>query len=353
MAQILPAKHLDIARAADALRQTRLKSPNDPIEQLFNTPVPKELWHYTSIAALEGILNSHRLWATEAHFTTDKSEFIHARDVALSCLQALEAPREDQKMAKELAIKVLEEEFESGALSSGEREVFVISFSSGENLKSQWSEYATQSRGVSIAFDLSEIRPPQELGVAVTLAPCIYEETQKKRLLMASVKNFMETAASVHRHTGDTEWVKSRVKESQMIDRIYGLQSNKEDFKLHIGQEFTRQLRPALALTTFDLLRLASHCKNDYFAEEKEWRLALPHTKGSSIANCEISYRGPNNDIPYIAHDLFSNERLPITRVMTGPLCESTNQVGELLAKYGYDIPVIKADSPIRRMDKT
>src|ERR1700722_16073000 len=106
----LPVEHLDIVRAAEAIHRNRLNSPDDPIEPFFSTPIPKELWHYTNITALDGILKFNRLWATEAHFTTDISEFVHARDVAIARLRTLEPQTEDRVMAGELALKTIEEE---------------------------------------------------------------------------------------------------------------------------------------------------------------------------------------------------------------------------------------------------
>jgi hypothetical protein len=48
----------------------------------------------------------------------------------------------------------------------------------------------------------------------------------------------------------------------------------------------------------------------------------------------EILHRGPNNVIPYIVHNLFS-EKLPITRVKVGPLVEGTEPIEMLLKQYG------------------
>ena len=137
-----------------------------------------------------------------------------------------------------------------------------------------------------------------------------------------------------------------------LINRIYNLGHSKEALKDAISREITTQLRAAVAATKFDLLRLASHCKDPFYSEESEWRLALPHTKGTPLTHIAIEHRGAGGQIPYVAHDLFSAERLPIVRVMTGPLCDQHEAVEEMLKKGGYDVPVIRSPSPLRRVDQ-
>jgi hypothetical protein len=341
-----------ITRQATTLLEARRSDPNDPIERLFSATIPKELWHYTSIAGLEGILESGRIWATEAHFTTDPSEFIHARDLALGFLHELVPTTEEGALAKQLVTNLITAEFEAGFLSQSGVEVFVASFSSAENLKSQWSDYADHSQGVSIAFDLRQIRPPAELELAVTLAPCVYEVADKQRLIKSALSNLMNVAASLHRNTGDTQWVKDQLRDQLLVNTIYDLSLSKEQFKELMEREISTQLRAAAATTTFDLLRLASHCKDTYYEEEKEWRLALPHTKGTPLTEITIEHRGPQNQIPYVAHDLFSGGHLPIIRIMTGPLCTQHDSVEQLVKDSGYNIPIMKSQSPIRRVDE-
>jgi hypothetical protein len=341
-----------ITRQARTLLESRRNDPNDLVEGLFNTTIPKELWHYTSIVGLEGILKSGKIWATEAHFTTDPSEFIHARDVALGFLQELAPTTEEGAVARQLATDRITAEFKAGLLSPSGVEVFVTSFSSAENLKSQWSDYADHSQGVSIAFDLRQIRPPAELELAVTLAPCVYEPADKLKLIKAALSNLMNVAASTHRNTGDSQWVKEKLRDQLLINSIYHLNLSRDQFKGLMESEISTRIRAAAATTTFDLLRLASHCKDIYYKEEQEWRLVLPHTKGTPLTEITIEHRGPQKQIPYVAHDLFSGGHLPIVRVMTGPLCTQHDAVETLVKDSGYNIPIMKSQSPLRRVDE-
>jgi hypothetical protein len=105
-----------------------------------------------------------------------------------------------------------------------------------------------------------------------------------------------------------------------------------------------------MALTQFDLLRLASHTKNSYYKEECEWRLALPRTFDKPLTHVTMQYRGTRGEIPYIAHDLFAAGHLPIVDVMAGPFC-SLVKVEEIMREQGYSAPITQSRSPERRVE--
>jgi len=111
-----------------------------------------------------------------------------------------------------------------------------------------------------------------------------------------------------------------------MVDPVFGLPFDKTALSESNKEEFVAQLHQSLTRTSFDLLRIASHCKDYAFHQESEWRLALPHMKGKPMKSTDIRHRGTNGAIPYVAHNLFSN-RLPLVRIKVGPI----------LRKHGSD----------------
>ena len=64
------------------------------IDDFLSTTIPPEVWHYTNLRGFEGIVSSGCVWATEAHHTTDKTEFVNARDVAVRYFERL-VPKDD------------------------------------------------------------------------------------------------------------------------------------------------------------------------------------------------------------------------------------------------------------------
>jgi hypothetical protein len=317
------------------------------IHDFLNTPIPPEVWHYTNLTGFEGILSSGRVWATEAHHTTDRTEFVHARDVAAHYFERWHPRDDSMAAAKQAAQDTLARSFEEGILSPSQAEIFIASFCATDDLKSQWMEYADAGRGISLSFDLRRVRPPDEIGSGVTFAPCLYATDEKERMIEDALSDWVNTFYELHKNTGSKKWATERLREWRMVDRIYGLRFDMAALNNSNQEEFRKQLHRSLAQTSFDLLRIASHCKDHTFYQESEWRLALPHTKGKPMKSTEILYRGTNRAIPYVAHNLFSG-RLPLVRVKTGPICENVEQIKDVLKQYGYDVPVERSTIPIR-----
>lgn len=321
-----------------------------PVEDFLYQSIPFEVWHYTKLSGLRGILSTGKVWATEARSTNDQTEFVHARDIALEYLKAAERSDQHSKFVLDEAYNVVEHAFNTGGLSLNVTEVFVASFSAAEDLKSQWAEYADHHKGVSIGFDLRDVRPPKGSGVAVTFAPCIYEQAEKESLIQSALSHFVRQSVKNHRQVADKDWVAMQAKDWAMVQRIYGLGSfDRDGFQRSLDERISSEILLSAARSSFDLLRLASHCKNRAFSEEKEWRLALPHSKGRDVVGEPVLRRGPDGSIPYVESNLFQPAgKLPITRVMLGPLCDLRKEVEEILAANGYSVPVLESNIPLR-----
>jgi hypothetical protein len=267
-----------IVPQVQALQSQRQLDPADAVEQFFNTPIPEALWHYTTLSGLEGILRSGKMWATEARHTTDAREFVHVHDLAISYLNNLELKTDAERHAKQACLQFVEEEFGEGALSQKAMEVFVASFSSAENLKSQWNEYSDKGSGVSIAFNLRQVRPPKSLQVAATLAPCVYNQQDAEKLLQVALGHYFRSTVELLENTASLQWVKQMVDGSMRVARIFGKPFDEGAYRAAMQEEFSRRLRLNIALTQFDLLRLASHCKDPYFLPKSRsgdwlWRI--------------------------------------------------------------------------------
>jgi hypothetical protein len=131
------------------------------IEEFFSQAIPQEVWHYTSLAGFRGIISSGRVWATDARFSNDKTEFIYARDITAGVLPYLQADGYVPTMPIDDLTKMLDKAFDEGALSPLENQIYITSFSAASDLLSQWVQYASASQGVSIGFDLRGLRPQQ------------------------------------------------------------------------------------------------------------------------------------------------------------------------------------------------
>lgn len=103
----------------------------------------KEIYHYTSAESLFHIINSRVLRLCSTEYMNDSKELKIIRDLSdKTFLEIHNIPYEDKRVEE---IKtLLNENYES----------FIISFSKHRDLLSQWRDYADNSNGVSIGFDV-------------------------------------------------------------------------------------------------------------------------------------------------------------------------------------------------------
>jgi len=318
------------------------------VDELFSRTIPDRVWHYTSLSALEGILTSNRVWATDCRFTNDTTEFVHMRDVADGCIQSLQSSGSMGSFPSLDLHGMLHLAFDRGPLSSAENEVCIISFSEACDALTQWNQYADGARGVSIAFDLQNVRPPAEARIGVTFAPCVYDQNGKEQLVKSVFERFTDAVAMLDEQSKNPAWLEGQLRTWRLIDDIFGRGFDRSAFTAANTQKFTDKLRSAWRLTVFDLLRVASHCKHDAFFAEREWRLAMPRPKSRPSTEHPVQYRGMNNDIPYFESDLFCVNKLPIVEIKAGPLCTELERIQAAIEQNGYECPVTRSGIPLR-----
>jgi hypothetical protein len=325
-----------------------------PVEDFFYQEIPPEVWHYTKVESFASIVSSGTMWATDARFTNDRTEFLHGRDIALELLleQSNKVVRSDDplKFALEQVHEVVDKFFTEGALSSKDNYIFIISFSAASDLKSQWSEYGDGHKGVSFALDLDNVRPPRGSGIAATFAPCLYTRREKEALAADALGHFIASVRKLAQFSSSAIEISGKRRDWELIQRAQGRPAIRdEDFLHDLRQAMEMEIREPVVRTAYDLIRIASHCKNDAFFEEREWRLALPVPKYRPNTKIVIKHRGSESSIPYIESDLLQrNGLLPITRVMLGPLCTRGEEVEALLASHGYNVPIEKSGIPLK-----
>lgn len=291
--------------------------------------VHEELFHYTNLTALRGILTSNELWATNAFHLNDSSEMqVFWRHLETPMRGAFEAaieahigenPAEMLRLEKLGGVeRVAHREARSWIATVRDRLFgtagvslpFVVSFTthSGDQeideyrrrhgMLSQWRGYAT-GEGVAIVFDpvLLEHRLAREAethrGWPVMLADAVYE----------GVLGRFE--ALVARTTG-----------------IAPIVVNGRDAE---AQALLEGVVEALGAA-------AARVKHRAFAEENECRIVvgvdpwvLQITPGRTPRHEPAAYkrilhrRGPTGSIPYIRLFEGSKDPLPITRIIVGP----------------------------------
>jgi hypothetical protein len=288
--------------------------PN-PIAELLSRPIPKKLWHYTSIQGFQGIVTSGSIYATDLRFLNDREEFTHARNIADGIVAA--APELDAKgfPNKEILAKAVTVAFDTGPLRKSQ--VFVASFSAEEDQLGQWRGYSRGSSGVSLGFDLRTLRPPSDTDTLVAFAPCEYDSGRKQELVLDALHHFKEEVLGYWEDafsaaTG-TDAAKPTSSKAQVVKDF--LDSNPEK-----KAPFKRFLKAATK-TQIDCLPLAALLKNSSFEEEHEWRLVLP-----TLIDRQASMKHPprfraekSTLVPYIDFAFPGTGPLPLIDVILGP----------------------------------
>lgn len=312
------------------------------LSDVLDRAIPDKLWHYTSVQGFQGIVTSKQIFATDVRFLNDRTEFIHARAIAAQVIAETNDYGSNFFPARDYSKKAVDLAFDTGNLSADRLQVFVSSFSEAEDQLSQWRGYSQGSSGISLAFDLTKLRPPAHIDTLVTFAPCIYKPEEKKAILREALATFVEqsqeywTAAF---EAADAIWSAGDTVTGQaVIDKITG------------SPKFKTDLAAAMVKTEADLLRVAALSKDESFHEEREWRLVLPLSMVKTAFKNAPRFRPANTTlIPYIAHPFSPDPTaaLPLTDVILGPGSHTSASQAALAFLRSQGIPVEPRESKV------
>jgi hypothetical protein len=320
----------------------------DAVNDHVAKPIPDKLWHYTSYQALQGIVTSKRIRATEYRFLNDREEFLHAKELAQKLVGEEPEFVGDQFPAREYVGKAVDIVFNTGYLHADRLRVMVASFSEERDQLSQWRGYANDSRGVSIGFDLRNVRPPSDIGTAVTFAPCLYKQADKSALLKAIFAHFREGLQGWWEKVFDD--ARTKAHDGASADPQFGHKLVAE----HMG-ELNALMTQYHSALQFDLLRAAPLLKNESFSEEKEWRLVLPLRLAEKLPSVHpLEFRHTRDTlVPYIAYPLNGPGKegpIPCTELILGPGSHASAEVGVnlFLQKEGIMVLSQRSEIPYR-----
>jgi hypothetical protein len=295
---------------------------DNPVMKWLSSSVPDKLWHYTSIQGFCGIVSSKKIFATDIRYLNDSEEFIHTRKLVEQVIN--EAPEKDESgwpLRESLRLIILRI-FEKGSLSPDNLQIYTASFSASEDQLSQWRGYSHGSSGMSLGFDLRQLRPPSEIGTLVTFAPCVYREDDKRELITYAIYSFARDLSSLWQQAGDATAVKKLLQEMREAYPEWDEEKAKNELKQTMSEWHDSEIRRAGAVITIELLRLAAILKHPSFEEEHEWRLILPVSTSTTPQHNPRCFRPSDKTIiPYIEFPLNTNSdaTVPLTDLILGP----------------------------------
>jgi hypothetical protein len=253
--------------------------PGTTLMRVLNTRPPQRLFHYTSLAGLDGIAKSNALWASAAQYMNDAQEFRLALDIARRHLDG--AAHRAKSPGRVIVIEYLRDQVRRAE----ELEVCLFSLSQEGDLLSQWRGYCPPNGGYSVGFEgqpLREIVAPQ----GAFLAPCVYDIDVHEVLVRDALKPLLE-----------------RVPESPQ---------GSEQELTKLGEEFA-------GLLFEQIVFIAPLIKHPSFLEEREWRLIWIPGRTTTLP---LRYRvGPGTYIPYVAISLTHEDAaVPLAEIIVGPM---------------------------------
>ena len=249
------------------------------------------LYHYTSLEGLLGIIESKSIWATNVLYLNDASELNYSINLL----------REEINNVKEkipIVINGLGKfSFFDGLIESIDKFIshpypigfFVCSFSEEKDLLSQWRGYCPRGIGFSLGFNLDKLKGcAEESKCSITL--CNYNEEDQKSALRKVISD---------------------------ISARYDVEIKKSSWPGPWG-ETEQELFVDLLM---EFIELAPTFKHPKFEAEKEWRIIVSRNLKSMKF---IRFRpGQSMVVPYIEIPLpTEGGNLIINKIVVGPTHE-------------------------------
>jgi len=302
------------------------------IDDHLNSAIPEVLWHYTSMQGFIGIIETKRVWATDIRHLNDRKEFEHGKDLIRAQIDSLRIEPDDELGTQKLLIDILERDLDKGFFNTPNEEIYVSSFSAKGDQLSQWRGYTPSGQGLSLGFDLSGMRPPPGSGLFSTIAPCIYTDDAKHRIIRAAMASVRDAARL---------WQK-RVDELYRETLLKGLECDHEKLPWEIRQPF----HDAAICMGLGLKKMLILFKDESFSEETEWRFFGVRPADARPEGFRRFLRvSGSRMIPTVDPLIAGAGIFPLREVVVGPCPEQALQV-EAVRKFlnwnGLDHVVVR-----------
>ena len=259
---------------------------------------PAIIYHYTDIDGLLGMVITGKVWATHVSRLNDSSEYHHGIKVVADCVR-----NSMPASSKPLVDKILSE-FERV-------ETYVASYSTKQDLLSQWRSYSGGKVGYCLGLATDGIATLDDS--TPLLEPVIYKDSLAQQVISTMVKR-----------------VEEYLQDNQFGDVEVGF---------------------LLGMVGGTLANLACTIKHPKFEEENEYRQF--YQPGATSLQLEQKFRNDRFGLtPYVEVPFIAENRLPLRSVTIGPCKDAEleiNTVKMLLEKHSYsNVEFLESEIPLR-----
>ncbi|MCW7503529.1 DUF2971 domain-containing protein [Leptospira paudalimensis] len=232
--------------------------------------IEKEIVHYTNLSGLYGIIGTKKIWATNAYFLNDTSEYIYSINKFKETLQKqnLKIKHKRFKYFSESILTYLE-------INNHFPPIYTISFSENPDSLGQWRGYGELNRAFNLKFSSSKLWALS--GGDVYMLKVVYDELVQNQLIIEIIKNSFNYYTAI------------KSSDSKKI----GLFMNHLSFILNL-------FLPII--------------KNPHFKEEAEVRLIINLGYQGENPRFNVQHRiGKHSLIPYVEYSLMPNPSFNIS----------------------------------------
>ena len=280
---------------------------DEELNEFLESKLPNELFHYTNLNGLMGILNTSELWLSNMYFLNDKNEFELGLKFVIEQLESYKGGFSVLKPTKYF-IEALEKAID---FIKERDSPYILSMTANNDLLSQWRGYTNNGVGVNIGFNKKFFEKNN-----LKVYKCIYDvESQKK------IVNHILT---------------------QSIFMFIGISNSQGLFKDSDDVEFTQYDEAVTIAGQYFIDRTIFFCsliKDKSFIEEDEWRLLMLDDKSEiSFLNCGNYFK------PYKKLEI-KNLNESINELTIGPNSEKdlcSLSIKMLLKKHKISIEKLK-----------
>jgi len=286
------------------------------------------IYHYTNLDSALAILKSKCIWASCSDYLNDYREITYTTIGFKDFLQEKAKGLKDKSQKKHID-KMLSYYFTNP--EEKRKQIFITSFSGSPDLLSQWRGYADDGYGLSIGFNINELKLPiaaLNTGIAdydYYLIKVNYSEDEKN----AFFEYLFQFSGT------DGFWLDDK-------PAFYNLESVLDNIISLSPSEVTR-------FRTFNILEKTSPAlKDKCFQEENEWRIVKyakvhEYINGKVPADFNIRSNG-RGLIPYFTLNI--SERT-IANIVVGPKADYKKiyyALRMIESKYGHSFAISKSN---------
>lgn len=281
-----------------------------------------EIFHYTDLVGLIGILSNKGFWISDVRFLNDSEEIINGVNLSIEIIKKMFTKNKYKPFQKILEGTI--HELTSGAYDNQ----YICCFSTGCDTLEHWRAYAKNGSGICIGFDLKKNTdyPHFMIGNQYSLQKVIYDDNQKKWILISIIrKYFNEFMRDINKHSHDYS----------------------EDY---------------IESMTNSLSHVFVNFKNKSFGSEQEVRL-VNSSKRVDFYKKKVFRVSNNMIVPYYctyetklansSGQIIEPDKLPVSQIIIGPVASqdaTISSIREFIGSLGYDeqVPIIKSRVPYR-----